>query len=84
METQMGSVTELNRLAGLTEWLDGEGREQGFKCDSGESAVGTASASKIRHSGKTGLDVGRVFRASTSVRCLWDCGTEMSKTQLGA
>lgn len=69
METQMGSVKGLNRLAGLKEWLNGEGREQGFKCDSGESDVGTASASKIRHNGKTGLDAGRVFRASTSVRC---------------
>lgn len=43
MKTQMGSVKELNRLAGLKEWPNGEGREQGFKCDSGESDMGTAS-----------------------------------------
>lgn len=83
MKTQMGSVKDLNKLAGLKEWLNGEGREQEFKCDSGESGMGTASASKTGTMGRLGL-MWEGSSASTSVRCLWDCGTEMSKAQLGA
>ena len=30
MKTQMGSVKDLKKLAGLKEWLNGEGREQEF------------------------------------------------------
>lgn len=37
----MGSVKDLNKLAGLKEWLYGEGRGQEFKYDSGESGMGT-------------------------------------------
>lgn len=51
----MGSAKELNKLAGLKEWLTGEGREQGFKGDSGESDMGTVSASKIGTMGRLGL-----------------------------
>lgn len=55
MKTQMGSVKDLNKLAGLKEWLNGEGREQEFKCDSGEPGMGTASANKMGTMGRLGL-----------------------------
>lgn len=35
-----------------------------FKGDPGESDIDTASASKRRHNGRTGLDVGRVLSAN--------------------